>query len=306
MSDSEWQKVTRKNRRSVFERLKPSQSQKSNVDELAKISLSVYVSNFPSHLTVRELWNICGKMGTLVDVYIAKRKNKLGQMFAFCRYIKVTNSNALIDSLSNVWIGKLRLHANVARFDRNATVKSPHANVKADAPKVANSNRIFSSSNANSYAFVAKKSFDDDKRGHVTVNVERGDKESNREHVGENSEIILSQKGNCGVVLAVVGCFKDFRSIVNAKIICRNEGFQGVETKYLGGLWVMFEFNDKDVRDKFLNHEGILSWFSSLKIWNDEFVVAEILPPSHIKCPFLTFKSLFSSTLTLIISSYVI
>ena len=62
MGDSDWQVVTRKNRRSVFERLKPSQSQRSNVDDLAKISLSVYVSHFPSHLTERELWNICGKV----------------------------------------------------------------------------------------------------------------------------------------------------------------------------------------------------------------------------------------------------
>nr|GEV82385.1 Gag-Pol polyprotein [Tanacetum cinerariifolium] len=38
---------------------------------------------------MRELWNICGKKGTLVDVFIANRKNKLGQIFAFCRFIKV-------------------------------------------------------------------------------------------------------------------------------------------------------------------------------------------------------------------------
>nr|GEX15700.1 RNA-directed DNA polymerase, eukaryota, reverse transcriptase zinc-binding domain protein [Tanacetum cinerariifolium] len=66
-------------------------------------------------------------MGTLVDVYIAKRKNHLGQMFAFCRYIKVSDSKTLIDSLSYVWIGKLRLHANVARFDRNVVSKPSHA-----------------------------------------------------------------------------------------------------------------------------------------------------------------------------------
>ena len=102
MGDSDWQVVTRKKRRSFFERLKPSQSHRSNVDDLAKISLSVYVSNFSSHLTERELWNICGKVGTIVDVYIAKRKNQLNQMFAFCRYIKVSNSKTLTDSLSNV------------------------------------------------------------------------------------------------------------------------------------------------------------------------------------------------------------
>ncbi|GKD61824.1 RNA-directed DNA polymerase, eukaryota, partial [Tanacetum coccineum] len=86
MGVSDWKEVVRKKHRSVFDRLKFPQS---SVDDLAKISLTVYVSNFPSHFKIRELWNRCGKIGTLVDVYIAKHKNKLGQMFAFCRYIKI-------------------------------------------------------------------------------------------------------------------------------------------------------------------------------------------------------------------------
>ncbi|GJR20986.1 hypothetical protein Tco_0969513 [Tanacetum coccineum] len=56
-----------RNRRSVFERLNPPHSLKSNVDELAKLSLSVYVANFPSHLTVRELWNILLEIGRVCD-----------------------------------------------------------------------------------------------------------------------------------------------------------------------------------------------------------------------------------------------
>nr|GEV07239.1 hypothetical protein [Tanacetum cinerariifolium] len=153
-------------------------------------------------------------------------------MFAFCRYIKVTNSNALVDSLSNVWIGKLRLHANVARFDRNTTVKSSYANEKVVTPKAANSNRIYSFSNVNSYAFVAKKPLDDDKMGPDSVNNERGD-----------------------VTL----------------------GFLEVDIKYLGGLWILSDFNSLEARDNFLNHKGILPWFSSLKPWHDDFVVEERL-----------------------------
>ncbi|GJX28015.1 RNA-directed DNA polymerase, eukaryota, reverse transcriptase zinc-binding domain protein [Tanacetum coccineum] len=114
MGDSEWVEVNRKKRRSVFDRLHIPHGKASNADDMAMISLSVYVSNFPSHLTVRELRNICGKWGTLVDVFIANRKNKLGQMYAFCRYIKVLNSETLLDSMCKVRIGKLRLHANVA------------------------------------------------------------------------------------------------------------------------------------------------------------------------------------------------
>ncbi|GKB57249.1 reverse transcriptase domain, reverse transcriptase zinc-binding domain protein [Tanacetum coccineum] len=119
LGDSDWVEVSRKKRRSVFDRLNYSHVKSSNADDLAKISLSVYVSNFPSHLTKRELWNICSKLGTLADVFSADQKNKLGQMYAFCRYIKVENIKNLIDALCKIRIGKLRLNANVARFSRN-------------------------------------------------------------------------------------------------------------------------------------------------------------------------------------------
>ncbi|GKD29309.1 hypothetical protein Tco_1240087 [Tanacetum coccineum] len=58
-----------------------------------------------------------------------------------------------------------------------------------------------------------------------------------------------------------------FVNVVKGVLNLEKMGFFGVEIKYLGGLWVLFVFNDKHVRDKFLNHEGIQSWFSSLEPW---------------------------------------
>nr|GFA09452.1 reverse transcriptase domain, reverse transcriptase zinc-binding domain protein [Tanacetum cinerariifolium] len=59
--------------------------------------------------------------------------------------------------------------------------------------------------------------------------------------------------------------------------MCRCEGFLDVEFKYLGGLWVLFEFSSHEARDKFFKHKGVLLWFSSLKPWHDDFVVKERL-----------------------------
>ncbi|GJX99048.1 reverse transcriptase domain, reverse transcriptase zinc-binding domain protein, partial [Tanacetum coccineum] len=241
MGDSDWHVVSRKNRRSVFERLNPSQSQRSNSDDLAKISLSVYVSNFPSHPTERELWNICGKVGTIVDVYIAKRKNQLNQMFAFCRYIK---------------------------FDRKAVVKPSHVGGKVE-PLVANkahaSDQKHSCSNKmNSYAYVAKAASVESKGGTNVVNDD-----------GEDSNLVLELQsaGTNDFPLAILGCYKDFRSMANTLTLCRSEGFIDVDIKYLGGLWILFYFNSMEVRDKFLNNEGISQWFASLKPWHDDFLV---------------------------------
>ncbi|GKF88488.1 RNA-directed DNA polymerase, eukaryota, partial [Tanacetum coccineum] len=107
--------------------------------------------------TVRELCNTCGK-GTLVDVYIAKHKNKLGQMFAFCRFIKVFDQEGLVDSLSNIWINKLRLHANMARFDRKLAVKPSHVGATVHNSRNINLRPVGNSVKVSSYANATKAS----------------------------------------------------------------------------------------------------------------------------------------------------
>ncbi|GJX84516.1 RNA-directed DNA polymerase, eukaryota [Tanacetum coccineum] len=56
--------------------------------------------------------------GTVVDVFIPDRKSKAGKRFAFVRFIKVDNVDRLVGNLCTLWIGRMHLHANVARFDR--------------------------------------------------------------------------------------------------------------------------------------------------------------------------------------------
>ncbi|GJV93110.1 RNA-directed DNA polymerase, eukaryota [Tanacetum coccineum] len=214
-------------------------TKKSNVDDLAKISLMVYVSNFLSHLTVHELWNICGKVGTVTDVYIANRKNKLGQMFVFCRYIKVVNYDNLIHSLSNIWIGKLRLHANVARFGRKVDIKPSYAGVKVNTPVINRDRYHPASNNSASYVNVANASTVDGMQGSKSVNDDCGD------HI---SVVELKQHTPNDFPLAV-----------------------------LGRLWLLFEFKSLEARNEFLKHDGIFSWFSSLKPWHDDFIVEERL-----------------------------
>ncbi|GJV74554.1 RNA-directed DNA polymerase, eukaryota [Tanacetum coccineum] len=218
-----------KSRRSMFERLNPSQTFKSKEDELAKLSLSVYVANFPSHLTVRELWNVCGKVGTLADVYIAKRKNHLGKMFAFCRYIKVANSKTLIDSLSNVWIGKLRLHANVAKFDQNMSKVPSHAGVKVGNDS--QPNKAFSNGVMNKDA--AKSSFAS------VLNVGRNPKPimDSPPPVVLGDDCLLEHDFSC----TLMGKIKDINALSNLYVILANEGFDKVNLSDECLVWISIE-----------------------------------------------------------------
>nr|GEV71218.1 putative RNA-directed DNA polymerase, eukaryota, reverse transcriptase zinc-binding domain protein [Tanacetum cinerariifolium] len=189
--------------------------------------------------------------------------NALGQMFGFCRFIKVSNQANLVTSLSNIWIGKMRLFANIARFDRKLSGKPLHDRAQVvkpthDRPKVTPKVDMVSS-----YANAARGSSQcDSKTASVNVGV---------------PSITLSQDKPNDFPLALVGCYKDFRAIPNTRIMCCNEGFSDVDFKYLGGLWILFDFQSPDVRDKFLHHNGFSTWISTLKPWYDEFVVDERL-----------------------------
>ncbi|GKB34242.1 reverse transcriptase domain, reverse transcriptase zinc-binding domain protein [Tanacetum coccineum] len=143
----------------------------------------------------------------------------------------------------NVHAWKLHLHANVARFDRNVEVKSNPIRAKSVSPVVNNDRNAPHSTKDTSYVNISKASLNSS--GKAT----NKDQEESR----------------------------DFRSIVNTRNMYRSEGLLEVDFIYLGGLWVLFDFTSLDARDKFLNHKGVMTWFSTLKPWYDDFVVEERL-----------------------------
>ncbi|GJZ30990.1 RNA-directed DNA polymerase, eukaryota [Tanacetum coccineum] len=50
----------------------------SKEDQTIQISKTVFVTNFPDHIRARDLWGLCKKYGSVVDVYIPFKKSKAG------------------------------------------------------------------------------------------------------------------------------------------------------------------------------------------------------------------------------------
>ncbi|GJT87467.1 RNA-directed DNA polymerase, eukaryota, partial [Tanacetum coccineum] len=150
MGNNDWQEVTRKNHRSVFQRLnctgvRGSYSQRPKEDHVTQISKSVFVTNFPENFESSDLWKICEGYGKVVDVYIPNRKSKAGKQFAFVHFIRVEDIDWLIRNLCTIWIGRFHLHANVVRYERprKPSNTAGHVYVNKHAP-------------SGSYASVAK------------------------------------------------------------------------------------------------------------------------------------------------------
>nr|GEV53902.1 RNA-directed DNA polymerase, eukaryota [Tanacetum cinerariifolium] len=204
---------------SVFQRLSQVKPRESKESQLAKIAITVYVSNFPSHLSIRELWNICSRVGLVADVFIAKSKNKMGQIVA----------------------AKPKVAPNMVS---GPTAKAPgggrnsYVNAVTGAPDVMSKQKV-------------------DGFSKISIDCDENHKTS--------------------FPCALIGCYKEFRAISNTRSMCQGEGFFDVKPYYLGGLWVLLDFSSIETRDLFLQHSGIKTWFSMLKVWHDDFVVKERL-----------------------------
>nr|GEU72836.1 RNA-directed DNA polymerase, eukaryota [Tanacetum cinerariifolium] len=75
-----------------------------------------------------------------------------------------------------------------------------------------------------------------------------------------------------------MGKVKDVNSIPNLQTLLMDEGFSDVKLKYLGGMWVMFEFDKVDTKVNMMQHIGVKSWFHVIQdavydFVNDERIV---------------------------------
>nr|GFA24313.1 nucleotide-binding alpha-beta plait domain-containing protein [Tanacetum cinerariifolium] len=87
-------------------------------DDVASISTSVYVTNFPESILAKDLFKACRQYGHVVDSFIPNKKSKTGKRFGFVKFINVFSEERLINNLCTVWIDRFKLHANIARFQR--------------------------------------------------------------------------------------------------------------------------------------------------------------------------------------------
>nr|GEZ47880.1 RNA-directed DNA polymerase, eukaryota [Tanacetum cinerariifolium] len=69
---------------------------RSKEDDVARISTSIYVTNFADSFSAKELFQVCKQYGHVVDSFIPVKKSKEGKRFGFVRFINVFNVDRLV------------------------------------------------------------------------------------------------------------------------------------------------------------------------------------------------------------------
>nr|GEX70656.1 RNA-directed DNA polymerase, eukaryota, reverse transcriptase zinc-binding domain protein [Tanacetum cinerariifolium] len=220
-------------------------SYKSKEDDVAKISLSVYITNFPDSCSAKDLFHSCKQYGHVVDSFIPNKRSKAGKRFGFVRFINVFNEERLVNNLCTVWIGRYRLHANLARFQRTS-VSGVKNLVKDEGGKKGSSNHM-------------NKKVNEDNWG--------GETELFPAVVLDDECLVTKDLSK-----SLLGGVKEFACLANLKVALCTEGFVDIKIHYMGELWVMLEFGTQELIKLFRDNVSVGSWFSCIKQASMDFV----------------------------------
>ncbi|GJS94018.1 RNA-directed DNA polymerase, eukaryota [Tanacetum coccineum] len=266
MGDDDWNVVMRKKHGS-----------RTKEDELAKISVSIFVTNFPETCSAKDLFQTCKVFGHVVDSYIPLKRSQSGKRFGFVRFINVFSVERLISNLCTLWIGKHKLHANIPRFQRSSVNAKASAPIGGSAQPVRKGVKDPLLNNQNAYGNSGRSShssYSGPKPKAHTGSYANAVNEAHGSMLSPSPALVLDDSCLVERDLSrhVMGKVKDFSAIPNLSTIFSDEGFYGTKLTYMGGMWVMIELDKVDTKETLKNHSGVKSWFLDIKDAVEDFV----------------------------------
>ncbi|GJW05847.1 nucleotide-binding alpha-beta plait domain-containing protein [Tanacetum coccineum] len=200
-----------------------------------------------------DLFHSCKQYGHVVDSFIPMKRLKDGKRFGFVRFINVFNVERLVNNLCTIWLNRCKLHANIARFNRDQ--KNGNKYKTANQKKHEGRKNTFYDPSKEAGTFDSRNSF---------VNVLKG---TNMVKETDSSPVIVLEEdclNSKDLSNSLIGRIKDVGSLSNLKKVLYNEGFDNIFVRYMGELWVLLEFDNTKAKELFLDNVGVGSWFSVL------------------------------------------
>ncbi|KAD5961359.1 hypothetical protein E3N88_12832 [Mikania micrantha] len=266
MGDSEagWQQVRRKGKGSKEEQKKPRGK------GITYPNTSFFVSNLPSECSSKELREAFQEFGEVVDAYVAMKKDKSGSYFGFVRFPPLENVKEMERRLNRVVIGNLKVSVNLAKFDKDGSMKVyqykqptfvPHSGMKGMEQQWVNDKQQTWANNFTSNG----RSFKD------VILISRIQTTKKEIHLNSFRPQALAVWGNS----VVIGRTKDFQSLCClGEWVLKINGYRGL--RYLGGLYVMIQFKDQLHANKLISETNTWEdWFSKLYVWEGKSIPYE-------------------------------
>ncbi|KAL4574367.1 hypothetical protein LXL04_021196 [Taraxacum kok-saghyz] len=226
-----WKEVTYRKRKKQGEFRKSTGSNTRS----SRVSNSFFITNFPNSIKPNDIWRVCSHIGHVVDVYISPHLTRVGKRFGFVRFAEVENVQHILGQLNEIWFGFFKLFAAVPRYPQGVQpvpqgAKPVPRTTKQPATKKTMKSKIHKPGESFSYANVV--------RGQQTRPEVRKEASKSEQVLDLNSGDFIITESNT----ACNGKVRDFLTLPNLRLLCMDEGFDDLELRYVGGLWVLFEF----------------------------------------------------------------
>ncbi|XP_058776191.1 uncharacterized protein LOC131650502 [Vicia villosa] len=221
---------------------------------------SIYFSEIPDFFVAKELFELFGCIGRVVEVSISPRRNNIGKRFGFARFADVEDERLLAVRVDNVIIDGKKIHANLPRFQRQAAARGSIGREKFEVPV----NR-----------FEGRKATWRDKRSFAEV-VNKDRETGGRKSEDQGLSFCYKSKEEIRERLnkAYVGKVIVSGSAYNIQTHFEMEGFFAIKVSPMGGnLCLLEEMEDGYIED--LIGEGETwwrTWFSEIKKWEEDRV----------------------------------
>ncbi|KAL4584412.1 hypothetical protein LXL04_009013 [Taraxacum kok-saghyz] len=215
-----------------------------DMDDLAT---SFYVTNFPSHVGAKQLWSIGDKYGVVCDVYMASRLSKVGRRFLppvrfSCKiWEKGATSSRGYGTHSGT---QARVHAEAKQKEKKGAPFKP---------------------GSGSYAGVLG--------GDPVMAVDTKRVQESKVIQLQGNEILNS----LSIEPSIFAKVRFLNTIPNMLVLLREEGFDDISVKYVGGEWIYIVFESDETYSKFKKSTGIKSLFTILRPVVNGFRVTEMI-----------------------------
>nr|GEY85002.1 RNA-directed DNA polymerase, eukaryota [Tanacetum cinerariifolium] len=209
--------------------LRKKHGYRSYEDDVAKISISICVSNLPETFSAKDLFHACNKYGLVVDSYIPLKRSKEGKRFGFVKFINVFNVERLVGILCTIWVGRCKFQANLARFGRTPLNGRNIRDLKRDDRHLggfkASNVRLMNGNKrtrTESFTFVLKSN-------HPNNLPSSNKTQDSSPAIVLDDDCLSVNDLSC----AAIGKIKDINAIPNLSVILNDEGFDNVKISYL-------------------------------------------------------------------------
>ncbi|KAJ0447771.1 putative RNA recognition motif domain, nucleotide-binding alpha-beta plait domain superfamily [Helianthus annuus] len=229
-----------------------------------------FVTNLPDKCSSKEIGDVFSEYGVVEGVYVARKRDKVGNRFGFVTFSGVRNKKDLVDSLKVVRMGNNKLKIKVAKFaleNNSGTRPTEHAFRPGH---------------------VGGKDFIDDGYPHINRHVGYnplgtsyrdtllGKSVAGRKNdkVVEVSSYVKPFESGQSLIVRTV----DLSTLVTLdKLLDKWEGYK-ISLKYVGGLYMLLCFVNMDEMLAFKdNSPFVKDWFSWVEVWNGQALPFERL-----------------------------